>query len=235
MQFAEVFCPAACKPYFRAWGALLHELRETLFELSDARIISIKTAWWAEELIGLAQGHTRHPLTQALLGTDAPWESLGRALLQHASNDDVRATDTAEAMGLLRPMAKAVIAVEAALFHAKAADDSAAHALAIHWLLQRLPQGMGMDDQARIPMHLFARYSLNAGQLAAGQGEALLRDWARELATALPNALTGNALIRRARARFDRARLDRFVAGKGFTEPPVATTFWRAWRAAHSP
>ncbi|MCX7041417.1 MAG: hypothetical protein NT117_01745, partial [Gammaproteobacteria bacterium] len=55
MVFAEVFCPAADKPAFRAWGALLHELRESLFELSDPGVARIKTAWWAEELIGLGQ------------------------------------------------------------------------------------------------------------------------------------------------------------------------------------
>ena len=59
MVFAEVFCPNDDKLAFRAWGALLHELRESLFELSDPSVARIKTAWWAEEMIGLGQGRQR--------------------------------------------------------------------------------------------------------------------------------------------------------------------------------
>src|SRR4249919_1668483 len=82
MAIAEVFCSAERKPLYRAWGALLHELREAAFELSDVRVTEVKTAWWAEELIGVGQGRHRHPLTEILADRAAPWSALGRALLE---------------------------------------------------------------------------------------------------------------------------------------------------------
>jgi len=129
------------------------------------------------------------------------------------------------------PAARSIIAVESALFAGTQEDDSA-RALVIHWLLQRLPQGLATEDQARIPMHLFARHGLSAAQLVAGQGEALLRDWTAELQAQLPVVLAGACAFRRSRARFDRARLQRLAAGRGFGEPSPLATLWRAWRAA---
>src|SRR6476659_75647 len=81
MAIAEVFCPPESKPLYRAWGGLLHELREAAFELSDARVTEVKTAWWAEELMGVGQGRHRHPLTEVLVGHAAPWSEMGRSLL----------------------------------------------------------------------------------------------------------------------------------------------------------
>ena len=239
MHFAEVFCPAGDKPRFRAWGALLHELRETLFELSDARVTGVKMGWWAEEVIGIGQGRQRHPLSAALLGSPSlpssivPWSELGRALLE-SDVADHRPVDTGQAIASLLPMAAAVIAVESALFAAQPSID-ANRSLAIHWLLQRLPRGLSSGDQAQIPMQLFARHGITAAQLASGEGAGLLPDWGRELAQAMPAQVTGASLIRRSRHRFDQARLARLAAGKGFADPPAPATLWRAWRAARSP
>lgn len=232
MAIAEVFVPTVERPFFRAWGALLHELRETLFELSDARVGDVKTAWWAEELIGIGHGPARHPLTAVFAGTSAPWSALGRALLEQGAAR-TRASSTDEAVLALLPTAHAVVAVEARLFSVAAVEDEAARALAVHWLLQRLPAGLAAEDQGRIPMHLYARHGLTAGQLADGRGEGLLRDWARELHDVLPPDPNG-APLRRFRAAFDRARLARLAAGKGFSPPPALGTLWRAWRAARS-
>jgi len=233
MRIAEVFCPAADKPRFRAWGAMLHELRESLFELSDARVSGVKVGWWAEELIGIGQGRQRHPLSAALLGADAPWSELGRAMLDQLASEH-RAADTEQAIGSLHALATAAIAVESSLFAATRSHD-ASRSLAIHWLLQRLPRGASSDDQAQIPMQLFARHGVTAAQLASGHGDGLLRDWGRELAQAMPERVAGAALIRRSRHRFDQARLARLAAGKGFADPPAPATLWRAWRAARSP
>ena len=228
MAIAEVFCPPALRPRFQAWGALLHELREARFELSDARVTGVKLGWWAEEMLGLGEGRGRHPATAVLAGTSAPWSALGRALIGDAP--DERPADTAAALAGLLPLARAVVEVEAALFDA-AASDEAVRSLAVHWLLQRLPAGLAAEDQARVPMHLFARHGLTAAELAQGQGEALLCDWARELGESLPQPRDA-AFLRRARARFDDARLRRLAAGRGFSEPPAPATLWRAWRAA---
>lgn len=230
MAIAEVFVPTADKARFRAWGAMLYELRETLFELSDARVSDVKTAWWADELIGIGQGRTRHPLSAVLVETRAPWAALGRALLEHGVSQP-RASSTEEAIHALLPVAQAVVAVESALFSTASGETPTARALAVHWLLQRLPPGLAAEDQARIPMHLYARHGLTAAQLAEGQGDALLRDWAAELLTVLPD-VRGAAPLRRFRTEFDRTRLARLKAGRGFSTPPAIGTLWRAWRAA---
>ena len=230
MQFAELFCPGDQKMRFRAWGALLHELRETLFELSDPRVSVVKTGWWAEELIGLDEGKQRHPITAALIGLDAPWSALGRALLDHDVGDR-RAADTAQAVELLLPTASAMIAVESAIFGAGGSAD-APRSLAVHWLLQRLPRGLASDDQARLPMHLLARHGLTAGQLPGAAAEPMLRDWGRELALATPGDVRGASLFRRSRHRFDQAAAERLAAGKGPGGPAPLLTFWRAWRSA---
>lgn len=230
MALAEVFCPVADKPVFRAWGALLHELRESLFEISDPGVARIKTAWWAEEIIGLGQGRQRHPLGEELLGRDAPWSPLGRALMAFEA-DSIRATDTDEAVAALLPLAEAVLQVECGLFSARQSAD-ASRSLAIHWLLQRLPEGLASEDQARIPMHLFARHGITAAELPTARAEPLLRDWAKELLSALSPALPGAALVRRSRAGFDHARLHRLASSNRFGPPPAPLTLWRAWRAA---
>lgn len=230
MRLAEVFCPAAMKPRFLAWGALLHELREAVFELSDARVTTVKTLWWAEEMAGMAQGRHRHPLTAALAEAPAPWSALGQAVIEQA-HDDRRAANTDEAIGLLLPLASATISVEAALFGA-AANEAQVRSLAVHWLLQRLPGGLTAEDQARLPMHLLARHGLTPAQVAAGEGECLLQDWAAELLLNAPASLGQAGLLRQARHRFDRARLLRIAKGRGFTEPPGFSSLWCAWRSA---
>lgn len=238
MEVAEVFCPVEGRQRFQAWGALLHELRETLFELSDGNVTAAKTGWWAEELIGVGQGRQRHPLTEVLLAADSqaraevPWSQLGRALLDYEV-DGPRADDTAHAVALLLPTASAVIAVEAAIFSAQASTE-AARSLAVHWLLHRLLRGRASADLARIPMHLFARHAVTPAQLASESADALVRDWGRELLLAMPANVAGAALLRRCRHRFDQARLDRLASGKGLGEAPAPMTLWRAWRAARS-
>ena len=232
MAVAEVFCRPDRKPLHRAWGALLHELREAMFELSDARVTELKTGWWAEELSGLGHGRHRHPITERLTDCVAPWTGLSQALLE-LPDAGRRYGTTAEAIDSLMPIARAVIAVEDALFGSVSGDDSS-RALATHWLLQRLPHGIVTDDQARIPMHLFARHGLSAAQLAAGEGQALLRDWSAELLRELPQISPGASVFRRSRTRFDQARLRRLAAGAGFGEPTALATLWRAWRAARA-
>ena len=232
MAIPEVFCPPQNKLLYRAWGALLHELREAAFELSDARVTEAKTGWWAEELIGLAQGRHRHPLTGVFTASAAPWSALGRVWLE-LPDASRRYESTAAVVDSLLPAAQAVIAVESALF-ATTASEPSARALVIHWLLLRLPQGLPSEDQARIPMQLLARHGIGAAQLAAEPDDKLLPDWALELLAASPTGLPGACAFRRSRTRFDRARLQRLAAGKGLAQPPALATLWRAWRAARN-
>lgn len=228
MALAEAFCAPDTRPRFRAWGALVHELREAAFELSDARVTAVKSQWWAEELVNLAQGRGRHPISAVLGAPALPWTALARALLEQAQSD-ARPADAIQALEQVQPLARALAEVEAALFGETPVADSTG-ALSVHLLLQRLPAGLVAEDQARLPLNLLARHGLTAAQVAAGQGDGLLRDWARDLAAALPDA--SGPLFRRLRTGFDRARLARLAAGKGFAPPAAPLSVWRAWRIA---
>lgn len=229
MQFAEVFCPASEKSSFLAWGALLHELKHTLFELSDARVTEVKTAWWADELLRLAKAQPRHPITQALVDAELPWPALSSSLFGVIETASIRASNTAHALENLLPFASAVVAIEDGLFASKVPALNTL--FAVHCLLQRLPQGLAHEDRARIPMHLLARYSINAGQLADIGMTGLLQDWGRELAGISVQNISGS-LFRRARTRFDNAQLAALIQGKGLAKASAPQHLWRAWRAA---
>jgi hypothetical protein len=228
MRIAAVFCPAPSRPVFDAWGALLHELRTAAFELSDARVTQAKCAWWAEELAGWGEGRSRHPLGRVLARLPAPWVALGTAVLELAEIEPGQ-VDTAAAIAALLGPARAVAIVESALLPTTDVDaEATARTIAVHWLALRLPGGLGAADRGRVPMHLVARHGAAAFADAGPGRNALLRDWAAELLAAAGPVPAG-PLLRRARTRFDRARLAR----RGADPAPVAT-LWRAWRAART-
>jgi hypothetical protein len=229
MRFVEPFCPAPLRGRFLAWGALMHELRETLFELSDPGVARAKAGWWAETLLATTAGESRHPLL-AVMPADAPWRVLAGALVAVAG-DAPRVSGTGDALARLLPAADAASRVEAAVFGGAATQDVAL-SLAVHWLLHRLPHGLADDDQARIPMHLLARHGLSASDLPSARSRALLRDWGTDLLAATPVALPEAALFRRARHRLDRVRL-RALARTGEPRPAAPpTALWHAWHAA---
>jgi len=231
MQFAEVFVPASEKLLFHVWGALLHELKHTLFELSDPHVTEIKTAWWADELQRLSNGQPRHPITEALPDITVPWASLSSALFSVIETSDTRSGNTEQAIANLLPFAVALTEIEDRLFDAKTASPN--ELFAVHCLLHRLPNGLSTEDQAGIPMHLMARHSVNTAQLATLGQNGLLQDWAAELNSALSDKTAGT-LFRRARTRFDQARLKQLLAGRGFVKTSAPLNLWRAWRAAVS-
>ena len=229
MQFAEVFVPAADKLSFHVWGALLHELKHTLFELSDQHVTEMKTAWWADEFQRLSNGQPRHPITQALPDISVPWTSLASALFSVVEANASRAGNTGQAIAALLPLSSVLIAIEDKVFDATSASPS--ETFAVHCLLHRLPNGLSAEDQAGIPMHLMARHSVIAAQLPNIGRNGLLQDWAAELNSALPGK-TACTLFRSARTRFDRARLKNLLAGNGFAAPSAPMSLWHAWRAA---
>ena len=189
MALAEVFCPPAQRPVFRAWGALLHELREATFELSDPRVTAAKTQWWAEELLLVARGAGRHPVC-AVMPAGLPWAALARALVEQAVYDD-RPADAAQAIAQLAPLAEAIATIEAGV-HGVAPPVPA---VAVHLLLQRLPHGLVAGDQARLPLNLLARHGLTVAQvsaLTAGQAEALTPTQVAGLNSAQLSALGAN-------------------------------------------
>lgn len=229
MQFAEVFVPRSEKLLFHAWGALLHELKHTLFELSDARVTEVKTAWWADEFQRLSTGQPRHPITQALIDVPAPWVSLSKSIFSVIETAPIRASNTAQAMADLLPFANTVIEIEDLVFDCKVATSE--KIFVVHCLLHRLPHGLSAEDQARIPMHLLARHSVSAAQLPDIGQNGLLQDWATELNAVLGEKSAGS-LFRRARTRFDQVQLINLIAAKGIVKAPAPKLLWWAWRAA---
>ncbi len=231
MQFALQFCPAPRRARFEAWGALLHALREARFELREAAVADAKRGWWSDELAAIAAGRPNHPLGLALSGVEVPWRALGQAFAT-PDGGQARPADLAQSLQALTPLATAAVAVEAALFEAQATPD-AARSLAVHWRLQQLPQGLRDEALAGVPMALLARHGLTRAAIAEALPGPLLRDWALCLGEALPIVLPGAAPFRRARARFDQARLARLARrGDAFGAGPAPAMLWRAWRVA---
>lgn len=183
---ALIFVPEASRPVFQAWSALLAELRECVFELSDPRVTALKAGWWAEEFEGVSRGAARHPLTRVLARHPAPWPHVAATLMGVASDLDP-APDLEAAIASLRPLADALVAVERHLFEANSEDAEArGRALAISWLRHRLERGLEAADRARVPLALFARHGLRREQLAGADAAALRCDWAGRLRDALP-------------------------------------------------
>ena len=253
MRFAEPFCPRLLRARFQLWGALLLELREAAFELSVARVIEAKTAWWAEELARSAQQGARHPLTQALLRepvlhslpaqTALPWSQLGRALLVSATSDP-RPADSDAAIAGMRPLAEAMLAFEAALFgdaslaagREPAQPADAANASVAHLLGERLRVGLRSEDGGRIPLSLLARHRITVAQLLEPVGAAAITDWAQQLLLIVPARLNGASLYRQARWAYDRRSLQRIAQQHAATPAHPLRALWMAWAAArHSP
>jgi hypothetical protein len=237
MRFARLFAAPGQVARFDAWGALLHEIGDARFALREPTVRAAKTTWWAEELRALGSGAPRHPLGRDLLGVEAPWLPLARALLGDAGAAEGLPADRDASLARVSVLASAAIGVEAALFGATAdVAEAAARALAVHWRLHALPLGLAGEDAAGLPMGLLARHALTRASLAEALPAALLRDWADALREALPGAAPGAALPTQARLRFDRRRLghlasagDRFDAGSA---PMLLLQAWCAGREA---
>lgn len=249
MVFAESFCPPPLRTQFRIWGALLMELRQAAFELSDARVIEAKSAWWAEELARSAQYAARHPLTQALVNEAAlhsphqqvplPWAQLGNGLLVSATSEP-RPVDCDAAIAGMRPLAEGMLGFESALFGAAALETrrepaecaDASNAVVAHLLGERLRVGLGSDDGGRIPLALLARHHITAAQLVEPAGAAAVAEWAQQLLTLAPVRRSGTTLYRHVRSAFDRRALQRIAQQRPPTPARPLAALWLAWRAA---
>lgn len=231
MVYAEVFCARPLRARFAAWGALLFELREAAFELSDARLVEAKSAWWADELLRCAQGAPRHPLTQALAAPRLPWNELAHGMLAMAHADASRPVDRAAALAAIAPLAEGIARVEAALFDATMTSESS-RMVAVHLLCERLRVGLASLDGGRVPLSLLARHAINGSVLAQPQGAPAVADWAAELAAALPSDFAGATLYRATRTAFDHWCLREMAAGHPHRALPRLRALRLAWRAA---
>jgi hypothetical protein len=231
MVYAEVFCARPLRARFAAWGALLFELREAAFELSDARLVEAKSAWWADELLRSAQGAPRHPLTQALAMPGLPWSELARGMLALAHADGSRPVDRDAALAAVAPLAEGIATVEAVLFDAAMTGD-ASRMVAVHLLCERLRIGLAANDGGRVPLSLLARHAVASSALAQPEGMPAIVDWAAELAAAQPSDLAGVALYRASRTALDGWFLRELATGRPHRPMPRLRALRLAWHAA---
>lgn len=225
------FIPTAQREAAVRWGALLSELRETAFELSDPRVTQAKVGWWAEELLRFHQGQARHPLGHGL-PPGLPWVDLATALVAVAGGEG-RASDPGEALAQVGPLAEAIARVEAGWFGGQAQAATQA-SVAVHLLAQRLVHGRADDDAARVPMNLFARHGLTPAALVDARGEAVVRDWSSELLVHAPRPDARLVVFRRLRAALDLEQLGHLRRHPGRVWRPGPLSVWRAWRLARA-
>jgi hypothetical protein len=230
MEPAQVFCAPSRRPAFRLWGALLQELDEAVYELSDASVIEAKLAWWGEELVRGENGTARHPLVQAVFAEPAlrelparDWAALAQAAMQVAL-DDRRAADLAATVDAQRPYARALARIESALF----GGGDASVAIAVERVLGALDRG-----ELRWPLQLLARHQVDVAMLALqpppAAVQALAADAARQLAALLPG--DEGDVSRRCRSALLRRRLAARAVGRDLRLGRFAT-LWMFWRAA---
>lgn len=228
LSVLPVFVPPSSRPVALAWIALLGELRESLFERSDARVRDLKCAWWAEELQGMGRGVARHPLGRVLASTFVPWAEAAGPLLALAG-DDAPPVDSEAASVALRPLAEPLAAIDATLLGRPSVDPGLIAALVRHWQAQRLWVGRADPDGARIPMAFWARHGRRRADSA--DATAVHRDWAAYLRGGESGPISGESLLHRVLYRTDHEVLSALAVG---AEPRFPR--WRrpfdAWRCA---
>lgn len=225
MRLLEVFCPPPQRTLLRAWGALLHELGETCFELADPGVARTKLAWWAQDLGAGAGG--RHPLSLAIFGhaqaqaidADA-WRRLalgGASLL----DSDHQPPSLDAALAEIEPLAQAIAGIEGRLF-GEATDP---RDVAVHLQCTRSLRGLlgSFPERTRLPRDL----------PGDGASAGALRAYAVLLAEArAPGA--GGGLLAQMRRAADGRRLQA-LAKWGEPAQALAISPWRAlwlaWRA----
>ncbi len=141
---AETFVPPAQRQLAVAWFALLQEFEDAMNIAGDPLPANAKLGWWSEELCDWARQRSRHPLGRLLEPHVAPWAELAETLpVLGMLREPWPDLDAASIR--VQPLAKAVAAVEAALFGGRA-DEAVAQAIGAQWLAARMSgSGQGGD------------------------------------------------------------------------------------------
>lgn len=171
---AETFVPPAQRQLAVAWFALLQEFEDAMNIAGDPLPANAKLGWWSEELRDWSRRRSRHPLGRLLEPHAAPWAELADALPVLGMLREPW-PDLDAAFVRVQPLAKAIAAVEAALFGGRA-DETVAQAIGAQWLAARMS---------------------GAGQ--GGDLPGLLERWPPRFAASLPRRLW--ALLARDRVR----------------------------------
>jgi hypothetical protein len=228
MRLALGFLPQAQREQWSAWGALLFQLRESLFELSDLSVRQAKTAWWADECWGKSRQLARHPLMK-VLPDQLPWVPIASALSQTLDSLEQSSSLLTQQQALL-PLAASIADAESS-WSKQNRDESVSHSLIRHWMLHRLSIGLLRDDRAGIELRLIAKHSQVDLQSQQALRSSLVQEWADTLQKSSSNILQASR-FRRQRHALDAIILQRLVAGQGFSEPSGLGTLIALWNAA---
>ena len=152
---AETFVPAAQRELTVAWFALLQEFEDAMNIAGDPLPADAKLGWWGEELRDWSRRRSRHPLGRLLEPCAAPWAGLADAL---PVLGELREPwpDLDAAFARVQTLAKAIAAVEAALFGGHA-DDAVARVIGAQWLAARMTGAGWGDDLPGLLEHWPAR------------------------------------------------------------------------------
>lgn len=238
METALAFAGAG-KRRAMLWGALLNEWLEATFDLSDTGVAQVKLAWWGDAL-AKASAESPHPLVRAFAqetgAAVAPslWRGVAHATLELATLD-ASPTDVSALLATRLPLARALAAVETALWPQAGAGDAGALARSLVVRQWRGHRRGRAPQPGWLPLQLLARHDLRAQAVYEGSDVAASQPLFSDLAAALlaeAPPLTGPRL-RRIRSRFDALALARLRDGR--SEPFSASGFgivWQCWRAA---
>lgn len=208
----EVFVPPAQRRTALAWFALLQEFEDAMNIAGDPLPADAKLGWWGEELRDWSRHRSRHPLGRILEPCEAPWATLAEMLprLAHART---RPLDQDTAFVGIEPLARALAAVEAAVFGATA-SAAQVQAIALQLLSSRVQHGALQGVPLRVQ----------------GVAEPSVGSWQSELLRRWPSSAGGPAPRRLVSA------LQQLRLGQSSGRPGRAVhrlrILWIGWRAA---
>lgn len=240
MQLAQVFAGHSRRRAM-LWGALLNELLETVFDVSDAGVAQLKLAWWGEAL-AQASPHSPHPLVRAFAAEPgssvdaALWQDVTRAAIL-LSSQEVSPGSVELLLATRWPLAEALVALEDALWPQAAPGnaDALARMLVLNqW--RRTARGE-MPRLGWLPLQLLARHGVPAHEIHRQPQAPASAAVLSELACALLDLAvqTAGPRLRRIRTRFDTLALQRVQAQQ--SDPFRHGGFgllWNAWKVART-
>ena len=231
LELALLFCPPSQRRPASLWGALCHELDESVFDLSDAGVAQTKLAWWGEELERGSRGEGRHPLVRAWFelptARSVPaqaWVTVAHAGLRLVA-DERSPADSAASVARVQDYAGELSRIESLLFGRPTPPEAVAiERLVAHRLRDSAP--------ARLPwpLHLRARHQLPPGDEAPA---ALRRDYARDLLPLLQPHGSG-WVLRRCITALTLQRARALADGGDASRQGHWRNLWTIWRAARS-
>ena len=248
-RVVAVFLEPRQRRLVHAFGKLVHELEQAIFDVREPQVAAAKLDWWHHELAAAATGNARHPVSRELFAQIAigrvehsRWAELiggGLALLDPPSAPSLDAV-----FNTLSIFYRPVAAIESAVLDADSRQNAANADL---WISSHLLRSVALLERSErrqiLPLDLLARHGLTRATAARPGAEraGLLRDYLNAVGERLDSSLI--ASTRASVGRRVRARLDRDLAAKaGGGRDPLAflgaaganrwRTIWYAWREA---